>query len=73
MPVEPEVKRIFATVCAVTRACSRSCVEPGLLSRSSATDVDFAPTAASAGANFAASAANTSPGCTSSKMCFSLP
>jgi hypothetical protein len=73
MPVEPEVKRILATVSERTFECSRSCVEPGFVSRSSATEVDCAPTAASAGANFCASAANTRPGCTSSKMYFSLP
>ena len=72
-PVEPEVKRIFATISGRTLACSRSCVEPGLTSSNSATDADLAPTASSAGLNFAASAANTSPGCSSSKMYLSLP
>jgi hypothetical protein len=73
MPVEPEVNRIFATVSGPIFACSRSSVEPGLVSSSSCTGVDFASTAASAAPNFPGSAVYTRPGRTSSKMYFSLP
>ena len=56
-PVEPEVNRILAIVSGRTFACSRSCVEPGFTSSMSPTDAGFAPTASSAAANFAGSAA----------------
>jgi hypothetical protein len=56
-PVEPEVNRIFAVVLASTFKNSLSMSEPGLTSSSSATETGFAPTASSAGLNFASSAA----------------
>ena len=71
-PVEPDVNRIFATVSGFRRENATSSVEPGLVSSSRATGVEVAPTAASAPANFSGSAANTSPGRSSSKMDFSL-
>src|SRR5688572_24239560 len=58
VPVEPEVKRIFATVSGVRRENATSSVEPGLVSSRRDTGVELAPTAASAGANLSASAAN---------------
>ncbi len=72
-PVEPEVNRIFATVSGPIFRNSLSIVEPGLLSSSVSTGVDLAPTASRASLNFSGSEAYTSPGCTSSKMYFSLP
>ena len=57
----------------ISPAYSRSRIDPGLVSSISATDADCSPTAASAGANFAASAANTRPGFSSAKICLSLP
>src|SRR5438046_10226558 len=72
-PVEPEVNRIFATDSGFTFANSLSIVEPGLVSRSSATEVGLAPTAARAALYFYASETNVNPGCTSSKMDLSLP
>src|SRR5258708_22751719 len=57
VPVEPEVNRIFAMDSGLTFKNSLSIVEPGLVSRSSATDADLAPTAASAGAYFLGSEA----------------
>src|SRR5437660_11801458 len=48
VPVEPEVNRIFATDSGFTFENSLSIVEPGLVSRSSATEIDLAPTAARA-------------------------
>ena len=72
-PVEPEVNRIFATDSGFTFANSLSIVEPGLVSRSSATEVGLAPTAARAALYFSTSETNVNPGCTSSKMDLSLP
>ena len=68
IPVEPEVKRIFATVSGSTLEMLALEDRAGVGFEEPATGVDFAPTASSAGANFCGSAANTSPGFTSSKM-----
>src|SRR5438309_11355267 len=72
-PVEPEVNRIFATDSGFTFENSVSMVEPGLVSRSSATEVGLAPTAARAALYFSTSETNVNRGCTSSKVDLSLP
>src|SRR6187401_2252976 len=52
MPVEPDVKRIFATVSGPTRANAASTRCVGCTASNSAIGVEERPTAASAGANF---------------------
>ncbi len=72
VPVEPEVKRIFATLSGPMRAKAASTSAVASAASSSANGVACAPTAASAGANAAGSAVHTSPGRSSSKMALSL-
>ena len=75
MPVEPEVKRIFAIV---SGAIARERARPTRARRRCASSSaaigggDVAPTAASAGANVAGSAPNTRPGASSAKIARSL-
>src|SRR5260370_19043487 len=59
VPVEPEVKRIFAMVPGPMPAKASSTSEPAFSGSSSSIGVERAPTAASAGANFTGSAVHT--------------
>ena len=68
VPVEPEVKRIFATVSGPIRANASSTRAVGVASSSAAIGVAVAPTAASAGAKRAGSEQYTRPGRSSSKI-----
>src|SRR2546427_13019071 len=72
VPVEPEVKRVFATVPGPMPAKASSTSELAFSGSSSSIDVGLAPTAASAGANFVGSAVHTKPARTNSQRLVSL-
>src|SRR5215467_9482089 len=72
IPVDPEVNRIFATVSGPTRAKALLTSGPGSLACNWAIGVDLKPTESRAAPNLSASAAQTSPGRSSSKISLSL-
>jgi hypothetical protein len=72
MPVEPEVKRIFAVVFGESDENAASTSGPGERCSNRSSGVAVAPTADSGAANRAGSLANKRPGSSSSKMYFSF-